>query len=259
MADRFNPSDVERFYDDFLDRRMVDYRVAGNLRIEMASQFLTQHVDETSRVLDIGCGIGIVTERLAQRAKRGTTLGVDLSARNVWYARRTTRAPNLHFLAANVLDSRQLDVLADRGPYDLITLVDVIEHIPTPEVPSLIARLAGFLAPRGTIGLTFPHPVYQAYLRASAPEELQPVDEDVTAAVLESAAASCGLSLLSWQAKTVWRSEQYVHALLGSATLSMPAGDARGVRSRASRAWSRRVLQPLRRWYYVDRVFKDEP
>lgn len=57
---------------------------------------------EDERMLDVGCGDGRITAVLAQRAPRGLTVGVDLSADMIDHARRTfVGVKNLRFEQAD--------------------------------------------------------------------------------------------------------------------------------------------------------------
>lgn len=65
-------------------------RVAGGDLIELLLDAAA--IEPTTRVLDIGCGIGELTLQAAQRASRGTSLGIDLSAQMIERARHDADA-----------------------------------------------------------------------------------------------------------------------------------------------------------------------
>ena len=59
-------------------------------------------VDEHDNVVDLGCGVGSTTRVLAQKASRGTVLGIDLSDRMIEQARTSYRNPhNALFVVAD--------------------------------------------------------------------------------------------------------------------------------------------------------------
>jgi trans-aconitate 2-methyltransferase len=74
---------VREYYDDFLRSRMVNYRLYGNLRLDRAAERILPFVGTDSKVLDIGCGIGIVTSKVAARASRGHVWGIDMTAQRI--------------------------------------------------------------------------------------------------------------------------------------------------------------------------------
>lgn len=241
-------SDVSRaFYDDFLEGRMVEYRLSRNRRIERAAATVLGHVRGGSRVLEIGCGIGLVTERLARRAAR--VWACDLSPRNVEFARRTVGGRNVEFFVCDVLE--QFDRLRNRldGPVDTIVMVDVLEHLPADRQDVLFERLGTLLAPEATIVLTFPAAEYQRHLYAEEPDKLQPVDEIIDAARVEALAARAGARLVRFEKLDVWLTTQYAHCVLqrGGALEPVVPGPLERVRGRLGNAFLRRLVWPLRR------------
>jgi 2-polyprenyl-3-methyl-5-hydroxy-6-metoxy-1,4-benzoquinol methylase len=99
----------------------------------------------TGRILDVGCGIGLLTRYVS--ADR--YLGVDLDAGSVEEARR--RNPGYRFLT--------LDGFAAHDPseqFDTIVGLAVIEHVPDPK--AWLDEMKRRLAPGGRMVLTTPHP-----------------------------------------------------------------------------------------------------
>ena len=93
-----------------------------------------QWIDELAdlagkRVLDVGCGGGILTEAMARRATQVT--GIDLAAKPLGVAR-------LHALESGVsnVDYREVatEALAAEQPgsYDVVTCMELLEHVPDP-------------------------------------------------------------------------------------------------------------------------------
>lgn len=102
------------------------------------------------RALDLGCGLGLFTERLAQRAQ--TVLGIDISAVAIHCAAKRTG------MLKNV-EVRQGDITA-LGPeldggFDLVVVADTIYYLPPPirdaALKELVARIAKLLTPDGVL------------------------------------------------------------------------------------------------------------
>jgi 2-polyprenyl-3-methyl-5-hydroxy-6-metoxy-1,4-benzoquinol methylase len=78
-------------------------------------------------VLDVGCGEGIVTERLARRLAPAKVLGVDADEGHLkeeWQARS---APNLSFATGSAYD-----LAFDDASFDLVCCMEVLEHLERP-------------------------------------------------------------------------------------------------------------------------------
>jgi len=62
----------------------------------------TMRVKEDARVLDVGCGSGWATRLLAEKAKRGQVVGIDISDEMVRIARESSGGfPNVEFQVAS--------------------------------------------------------------------------------------------------------------------------------------------------------------
>lgn len=101
-----------------------------------------------ARVLDIGCGVGRWSRRLAARGAQVT--GIDLSPTMIEEARRRSFASGVgercRFL---VQDCAELDV---EGPFDLILSVTVLQHIlDVGALRAAVRRIVGHLAPDGRL------------------------------------------------------------------------------------------------------------
>ena len=80
-----------------------------------------------ARVLDVGCGGGFLLEELARRGYSGT--GIDLSPESVAIAnQRLDEIGAADRLKAEVGSAYE----PPAGPYDLVTLTDVLEHLEDP-------------------------------------------------------------------------------------------------------------------------------
>ncbi len=86
-------------------------------------------------VLDYGCGVGALTERLATRFPR--TAGYDPSAESVERAR--VRVPTADFYGGT-------DEIPD-GQFGVVVLANVLHHVPPPDRPELIQLVMKKLQP----------------------------------------------------------------------------------------------------------------
>ena len=95
------------------------------------------------RVLDVGCGGGILSDSMARRGAR--VLGIDL-------ATKPLRVAELHALEAGTqgVEYREVAVeaLADESPqtFDAVTCMEMLEHVPD---PASVVQACGRLAKPG--------------------------------------------------------------------------------------------------------------
>lgn len=205
--------DVKAYYDRFSDSRMAHYRKGDNPRINLAIGLAGSLLRPGFRVADIGCGIGLVTQALARRDPSVRVVGTDLSERNIAQAREVVTQPNAELFQSDV--RTQEDALRTRAPngYDLMVLVDVIEHIPEDDRPELLAMLARLATPEGSLVLTYPSADYIEWLEQHDPDELQIIDNAIPPETLIGEADEAGWRLRSLAYKDIWRKNQYVHAV----------------------------------------------
>jgi 2-polyprenyl-6-hydroxyphenyl methylase/3-demethylubiquinone-9 3-methyltransferase len=96
------------------------------------------------RVLDIGCGGGILSDAMARRG--ADVLGIDLST-------KALRVASLHALEANTPSVRYREVsaetLAAESPseFDVVTCMEMLEHVPDPL--SVVSACASLVRPGG--------------------------------------------------------------------------------------------------------------
>lgn len=201
-------NEIKQFYDSFSRTLIRDFSYL-NLRQDAVRRLCGRIVPSGASILEIGCGVGIITKSLQKRA--GRVVAVDISGENIAIARLYANAKNTEFLVLDVLE--EAAALDGFGRFDVVLLADVVEHIPIPRYDDLFAAIEARLAPAGIVIMSHPTPEHQVYLREHQPEIMQVVDERVE---LDQLLAATKLKLLSFQYMNIWRRNDYVHAVLGA-------------------------------------------
>jgi len=99
------------------------------------------------RAADIGCGAGLLAEPLARLGAEVT--GIDAAPENIAAARLHAQGQGLE------IDYRVGGVETLEGTYDLVTCLEVLEHVAEPR--GFVAGLARILAPDGLLILSTPN------------------------------------------------------------------------------------------------------
>jgi 2-polyprenyl-6-hydroxyphenyl methylase/3-demethylubiquinone-9 3-methyltransferase len=112
------------------------------------------------RIVDVGCGGGLLAEAMARRGAHVT--GLDLASELLQVA-------ELHALEGDVkldyrLESAEQHAATHAGAYDLATCMEMLEHVPDPS--SVVAALATLVRPGGHVFLSTINRTPRAYLHA---------------------------------------------------------------------------------------------
>jgi len=102
---------------------------------------------EGKSALDVGCGAGLLAEPLARLGAKVTA--VDAAPELIAAARAHAQAQGLD------IDYRAAGVELLDGEYDLVTALEVIEHVADPQ--AFVSSLAARLAPGGLLILSTPN------------------------------------------------------------------------------------------------------
>lgn len=109
-------------------------------------KFIMDNIDRPqARIIDVGCGGGILSESLAKTGAQVT--GLDLSLASLEAARQHAQAGGLH------IDYRAVtaEELAAEQPesFDAVTCMEMLEHVPEPG--KVIAACARLVKPGGRV------------------------------------------------------------------------------------------------------------
>jgi len=108
--------------------------------------WIQKHVDiQGKKILDVGCGGGILTESLAKAGAHAK--GIDLSE-------KALKVADLHSLESGVAVQYEYisaeDLAAkEAGQYDVVTCMEMLEHVPNPL--SVIKACAALAKPGGKV------------------------------------------------------------------------------------------------------------
>jgi 2-polyprenyl-6-hydroxyphenyl methylase/3-demethylubiquinone-9 3-methyltransferase len=122
------------------------------IKDQVTGQFDRERTDPLGlkdlRVLDVGCGGGLLCEPLARMG--AAVVGIDPSAENIAVARRHAEQAGL---AVDYRATTAEALSAEGERFDVVTILEVVEHVP--DVSAFVAACASMLKPGGlTIAAT---------------------------------------------------------------------------------------------------------
>jgi SAM-dependent methyltransferase len=126
---------------------------ARNRIIAAAVKGVVERFKARYRVLEIGCGTGVVLEQLQETCRGAEVMGMDVFPEAVEFASRRAK---LRVVQGDILNPPQI------GKFELVGMFDVLEHLPN-DVEILIG-LNRLLTRQGRLLITVPaHPSLWSY------------------------------------------------------------------------------------------------
>lgn len=219
-------NEIQKYYDDLIEYQL---KIAFNERhLYVYDRLVEEGLKSNSTVLEIGCGIGVITSMIAGTVKKGSITAIDISEKSIAEANKRIRnKKKLTLLCCDVLKEKI------KGTFDFITLFDVIEHIPLEKHALLFSKLKLLLKPNGKVLINIPHPHSVEYDRKNAPHNLQIIDEAVHSAILINNAEKAGFRLYRFTTYSLWKEDDYQFIVLDQKN---GFSNAKVVKSKSSKA-----------------------
>lgn len=168
---------VKNWYNSYVGRQQ---EFGVNIRHRtIIKKAVENGLKSTSKVLEIGCGIGTLTGLICEKTKEGKVLAADISDESIKKAKELLSSFNN--IELKVSDMSDFSV---NEKFDFVVLPDVLEHIPIEQHDNLFRVLSEHTHEESKILINLPHPTFIEWLAINKPELMQIIDQPVHSNVL---------------------------------------------------------------------------
>lgn len=198
-----NTDTTIEFYDNFVSAQVetnVNDRIFG-----LYKRMLKNGLNTKSKVLELGCGIGTLSFLISKTVKRGFVEGVDISPKSVFYAKQKIQKSNFSFYCDDIVKYKP----KIQNP-EIITLFDVLEHIPLEKHNSLFGNISEFITDQTVLLINIPNPSFIEYDQANDPDVLQEIDQPVHYPFVANSLYDNNLEIIKMEMYSVWWKNDYV-------------------------------------------------
>ena len=144
------------YYEDYTSRTGEDNRATSSrsagLEFHYTKKALHEHIDRSSRVLEVGCGTGYYGMYFADKCKE--YLGVDLFQTHIDIFERKIQENMLQNLSCRVGDATNLEGIEDNS-FDVVCCLGPLYHLPIEDRETVLAECKRVCKPGGIIALAY--------------------------------------------------------------------------------------------------------
>ena len=195
-------TEVSGFYDEYVAEQAntgINDRIYG-----VYERLIGLGLDPHSSVLELGCGIGMMTSLMKRTVKQGKIHAIDISEASIEYGKAKFGAANITFSTEDITTFE-----TTINTPDFITLIDVLEHIPLEMHAALFQRISAVMGMNSLFVINLPNPDYIAHDIALEADSLQVIDQPVPFASLIQQLDDAGLELMQYEKYGLWHHDEY--------------------------------------------------
>jgi cyclopropane fatty-acyl-phospholipid synthase-like methyltransferase len=163
---------VKKYYDDYVGRQRK-YGITPRHRF-ILKRLKKFGLKSTSKVLEIGSGIGTLSVLIVNEVNKGYFLGCDISEVSINVCNAELKRSYTDFLVTDMSDFKS------EIKFDFIVLPDVLEHIPVNEHALIFENVSKCVHEDSIVVINIPEPKYLNWVRNNRPDLLQIIDQSLS-------------------------------------------------------------------------------
>lgn len=199
------------FYDNF-----ISYQIDSGINDRIYNLYKRLNkigISSDTNILEIGCGIGVLTYLLSRKIKKGRIVAMDISQKSVEYAKTNLTQSNLDFYSSDILEFEP-----EFSDFDRILLFDVIEHIPEENHADLFNKISRWMNNQTLLLINLPNPNYILFDQKNNPKALQETDQPIFIDKLANVLARSSLDIDYLKTYSVWVKSDYQFLIIKKRT-----------------------------------------
>jgi cyclopropane fatty-acyl-phospholipid synthase-like methyltransferase len=164
---------VKEYYDTFKEHQK---QLGINIRHRTIFKNLkSAGLKPNSNVLEIGCGIGTVSNLILKYITEGSFVGLDISPESINMAKNFNAFHKRAEFMVNDMSN-----FTHKTKFDFVVFPDVLEHIPVEQHANIFETVSKLTTPDAVILINIPEPNYLNWVRENDPKKLQIIDQSLS-------------------------------------------------------------------------------
>ena len=164
---------VKDYYDTFKEHQK---QLGINIRHRTIFKNLkSAGLKPNSNVLEIGCGIGTVSNLILKFITEGSFVGLDISPESINMAKNFNAFHKKAEFMVNDMSN-----FTHKTKFDFVVFPDVLEHIPVEQHANIFETVSKLTTPDAVILINIPEPNYLNWVRENDPKKLQIIDQSLS-------------------------------------------------------------------------------